>query len=120
MPDRSWERGLHQLVETKEGCEPTARRETIARITYQRLFRRFIRLGGMTGTGKEVSPEIRHVYGLDMVRVPLNRPSRRRHRRPRTCLTKVEKWRYRRHGRGGGAGRGPADPDRHAVGGGLG
>jgi preprotein translocase subunit SecA len=93
MPDRSWERGLHQLVEAKEGCDPTPRRETIARITYQRLFRRFIRLGGMTGTGKEVSREIRHVYGLNMVRIPLNRPSRRQHRRPRVCLTKAEKWR---------------------------
>ena len=93
MPDRSWERGLHQLVEAKEGCDPTPRRETIARITYQRLFRRFIRLSGMTGTGKEVAPEIRHVYGLDIVRIPLHRPSRRQYRRPRVCLTKAEKWR---------------------------
>jgi preprotein translocase subunit SecA len=93
MPDRSWERGLHQLVEAKEGCDPTPRRETIARITYQRLFRRFIRLSGMTGTGKEVAPEIRRVYGLDMVRIPLNRPSKRRYRRPRVCMTKTEKWR---------------------------
>jgi preprotein translocase subunit SecA len=93
MPDRSWERGLHQLVEAKEHCDPTPRRETIARITYQRLFRRFIRLSGMTGTGKEVSPEIRHVYGLDIVRIPLNRPSQRRYWRPRVCLTKAEKWR---------------------------
>jgi len=93
MPDRSWERGLHQLVEAKEGCAPSPRRETIARITYQRLFRRFLRLSGMTGTGKEVSPEIRHVYGLDIVRIPLNRPSQRRHRLPRVCLTKAEKWR---------------------------
>ena len=45
MPDRSWERGLHQMIEAKEGCEPTERRETLARITYQRLFRRYIRLG---------------------------------------------------------------------------
>ena len=92
MPDRSWERGLHQFVEAKEGCDPTPRRETIARITYQRLFRRFIRLSGMTGTGKEVAG-IRRVYGLDLVRIPLNRPSQRRYRRPRVCLTKTEKWR---------------------------
>jgi preprotein translocase subunit SecA len=93
MPDRSWERGLHQLVEAKEGCDPTPQRQTIARITYQRLFRRFIRLSGMTGTGKEVSPEIRRVYGLGLVRIPLNRPSRRRYRSPRVCLSKAEKWR---------------------------
>jgi preprotein translocase subunit SecA len=93
MPDRSWERGLHQLVEAKEGCDPTPQRETIARITYQRLFRRFIRLSGMTGTAKEVASEVRHVYGLDIVRIPLHRPSRRRYRRPRVCMTKAEKWR---------------------------
>ena len=93
MPDRSWERGLHQLVEAKEGVDPTPQRQTIARITYQRLFRRFIRLSGMTGTGKEVSPEIRRVYGLDIVRIPLNRQSQRRYRPPRVCLTKAEKWR---------------------------
>jgi glutathionylspermidine synthase len=48
MPDRSWERGLHQLIEVKEDCEPTLRRETLARLTYQRLFRRYVHLAGMT------------------------------------------------------------------------
>jgi preprotein translocase subunit SecA len=93
MPDRSWERGLHQIIEVKEGCEPTTRRETLARLTYQRLFRRYVRLAGMTGTGKEVAPEIRVIYGLDVVRIPLHRPSQRRYGRPRICLTQVEKWR---------------------------
>jgi preprotein translocase subunit SecA len=77
MPDRSWERGLHQLIEVKEGCTITQRRETIARLTYQRLFRRYLRLSGMTGTAREVAREIRAVYGLTVVRVPLHRPSRR-------------------------------------------
>ena len=93
MPDRSWERGLHQLIEAKEECEPSERRETIARLTYQRLFRRYIRLSGMSGTAKEVAPEIRTVYGLGVVRIPLHRPSQRRYRRPRVCIDKDEKWR---------------------------
>jgi preprotein translocase subunit SecA len=92
MPDRSWERGLHQLIEVKEGCEPTERRETLARLTYQRLFRRYIRLSGMTGTGKEVAREIRSVYGLDVVRAPLQRPSRRRYGKPRIWASKSDKW----------------------------
>jgi len=50
MPDRSWEHGLHQLIETKEGLAMTQPRETISRITYQRFFRRYLRLAGMTGT----------------------------------------------------------------------
>src|SRR6202008_4764608 len=77
MPDRSWEHGLHQLIEAKEKCELTLPRETLARLTYQRLFRRYIRLAGMTGTAREVAGEIKSVYGLDVVRIPLHLPSRR-------------------------------------------
>jgi len=93
MPDRSWERGLHQLIEVKEDCEPTQRRDTLARLTYQRLFRRYIRLAGMTGTAKEVAREVRSVYGLDTVRIPLHRPSRRSYAKPLVCATRSEKWR---------------------------
>jgi preprotein translocase subunit SecA len=93
MPDRSWERGLHQLIEVKEQCEPTQRRETLARLTYQRLFRRYIRLAGMTGTAREVAREVRRVYGLETVRIPLHRPSRRDYGRPVICETRAEKWR---------------------------
>jgi len=92
MPDRSWEQGLHQMIETKEGCALTDRRETLARITYQRLFRRYLRLAGMSGTASEVAPEIREVYRLDVVPVPLNRPSRRRWLPDRLCRTEAEKW----------------------------
>lgn len=92
MPDRSWERGLHQLIEVKESCEITDQRETLARLTYQRLFRRYLRLSGMTGTAKEVAREIRSIYGLDVVRIPLHRPSRRSYRAVRVCHTRDEKW----------------------------
>jgi preprotein translocase subunit SecA len=92
MPDRSWERGLHQLIEVKEDCEPTLRRETLARLTYQRLFRRYVHLSGMTGTAREVAREVRSVYDLDVVRIPLHRPSRRRYFPPIVCVTQSEKW----------------------------
>ncbi len=78
MPDRSWERGLHQMIELKEGLETSARRDTLARITYQRFFRRYLRLAGMTGTAMEVAGELRAVYALDVVRVPTHRPVQRR------------------------------------------
>ena len=77
MPDRSWERGLHQMVEAKEGLEISGRQETLARISYQRFFRRYLRLSGMTGTAKEVAGELWSVYRLDVVRIPTNRPSAR-------------------------------------------
>jgi preprotein translocase subunit SecA len=78
MADRSWEKGLHQMIEVKEGLELTKRRDTISRITYQRYFRRYLRLAGMSGTVTEVAPEMRTVYGLDVLRIPPNRPVQRR------------------------------------------
>jgi preprotein translocase subunit SecA len=92
MPDRSWERGLHQLIELKEGVEPTPRRDTLARLTYQRLFRRYVHLAGMTGTAAEVAREIKSVYGLDTVRIPLRKPSRRVDLGTTCCRTLQEKW----------------------------
>src|SRR5207302_1249844 len=74
MPDRSWEQGLHQLIEIKERCEVTAQRDTLARISYQRFFRRYVHLSGMTGTAAEVAGELRAVYRLRVSRVPTNRP----------------------------------------------
>jgi len=92
MPDRSWERGLHQMIEVKEALEPTPRRETLARLTYQRLFRRYVHLSGMTGTASEVAREISAVYALDLARVPLHRPSRRVQHPATFCTTLADKW----------------------------
>jgi preprotein translocase subunit SecA len=74
MPDRSWEHGLHQMIETKEGYAVSGRQETLARISYQRFFRRYLRLGGMTGTAREVTKELWSVYRLSVVPVPTNKP----------------------------------------------
>lgn len=78
MPDRSWERGLHQLVEAKEGCQIRAQTETLAKISFQRFFRRYLRLAGMTGTAREVVGELWSVYQLDVMAIPPNRPVRRK------------------------------------------
>ena len=77
MPDRSWERGLHQMIEFKEGCEMTAQPDTLSRISYQRFFRRYLHLAGMSGTAQEVAGELWSVYGLKVLTVPTNRPVRR-------------------------------------------
>jgi preprotein translocase subunit SecA len=92
MPDRSWERGLHQLVEVKEDCPLTAAREQLGRLTYQRFFGRYLRLGGMTGTAREVGSELWSVYGLRVQRIPLHRPSRRRELPTRVYMQAKEKW----------------------------
>jgi preprotein translocase subunit SecA len=92
MPDRSWERGLHQFIEEKEGCELSARKETLARLTYQRLFRRYLRLAGMTGTAQEVAREIKSTYKLSVTHVPLNMPSKRKILSSRLYLRAEQKW----------------------------
>ena len=58
-PGRVWSRGLQQLLEAKEGCPPSGEMETIAQITYQRFFPRYLRLCGMSGTLTEAQAELR-------------------------------------------------------------
>jgi preprotein translocase subunit SecA len=92
LADRSWERGLQQLVEAKEGCPVTGRSSALARITYQRLFRRYLRLAGMTGTAHEVAPELDAVYGQKVVRIPPQRPPARKDRGIRIYPERIRKW----------------------------
>jgi len=92
MEGRSWEHGLHQLIEAKEGCPATQQNAPMARISYQRFFRRYLRLAGMTGTAQEVAGELASVYGLTVVRVPTNRPLDRRDLGDRVYPTAAEKW----------------------------
>jgi preprotein translocase subunit SecA len=92
MEDRSWERGLHQMIEVKEGVETTQQVEPLARISYQRFFRRYLRLAGMTGTAREVTGELWSVYRLAVVRVPTNRPLQRKSLGDRVFRSADEKW----------------------------
>ena len=92
MPDRTWEHGLHQMIEAKEACAISGRRRTIARMTYQRFFRRYGHLCGMTGTAAEARGEMGAVYGLRVVRVPTHHPSRRQHRGIRIMGHERLKW----------------------------
>ncbi len=92
MADRSWSEGLHQLVEFKEGCEVTGQKVPLARITYQRFFRRYRRLAGMTGTAREGAREFWSVYRRAVARVPTNRPLHRRRLPARIHRTLDAKW----------------------------
>lgn len=92
MEDRSWEQGLHQLIELKEGCELTQRRETLAKISYQRFFRRYLQLSGMTGTAKEVAVELWSVYNLTTIKVPTHKPVIRKFLADKILWTQDEKW----------------------------
>ncbi len=93
MPDRAWSEGLHQMIEVKEGCEPTPRRTTLARLTYQRFFRRYRHLCGMTGTATHVARELWSVYRLAVAVVPTHRPRQRIDLPDRVLPDDRAKWR---------------------------
>ena len=92
MADRSWERGLHQMIEAKEGCAISNPKETLARVSYQQFFRRYLRLAGMTGTAQEVAGELRSVYRLNVVKVPNHWPSKRKQRPTQVLKNSINKW----------------------------
>lgn len=63
-PDRQWSDGLHQMVELCEGLNLSPARSTIARISFQRFFPRYLHLCGMTGTARGAAREFWRVYDL--------------------------------------------------------
>jgi len=79
LPDRTWSIGLHQAIEAKEGVTITQENRTLASVTFQRYFRLYRKLAGMTGTAYEARREFRRIFGMRTVTIPTNRPLRRVH-----------------------------------------
>ncbi len=73
MFGRRYSDGLHQAIEAKENVEIKNESQTLATITFQNLFRLYLKLAGMTGTAKTEEDEFRKIYGLDVVMVPTHR-----------------------------------------------
>jgi len=92
MADRSWRHGLHQAIECKEGVTGTADKENLARLSFQRFFRQYPIMGGMTGTAWEAGPELWSIYQRPIVRIPTNRPCIRQHLPTRMFDTMTEKY----------------------------
>ena len=92
MPGRSWRLGLHQAVEAKEGVDITQPNESLARLSFQRFFRLFRHLSGITGTASEAASEFWRVYEKPLLVVPPNRPSRREAWPARYYATADAKW----------------------------
>lgn len=74
MPGRRWSDGLHQATEAKEGVPIRSENQTLASITFQNYFRQYEKLSGMTGTADTEAYEFQHIYGLEVVVVPTNKP----------------------------------------------
>ncbi|MCK5288180.1 MAG: preprotein translocase subunit SecA, partial [Candidatus Omnitrophica bacterium] len=74
MPGRRWSDGLHQAVEAKEELTIQEESQTLATITLQNYFRMYDKLAGMTGTAYTEANEFNHIYKLDVVVLPTNKP----------------------------------------------
>ncbi len=92
MPQRTWKQGLHQAIEAKEGVALTPPTETLARLSFQRFFRLYPRLCGVTGTAREAAGELWQIYGLPVVMVPTHRPCIRLRPADQIFATATEKW----------------------------
>ena len=92
MPQRTWRAGLHQFVEANEALEMTSPTETLARLSFQRFFRFFDELSGMTGTARESAQELWDIYELSVLEIPENRPCIRRVYQPRAFGDQEPKW----------------------------
>jgi len=92
MPNRTWRHGLHQAVEKKEGLELSSPSETLARLSFQRFFRFFRKLSGMTGTASEATSEFWYIYGLPILKIPTNKPCIRKVFPDSVSLNADQKW----------------------------
>jgi preprotein translocase subunit SecA len=93
MPNRTWKQGLHQAIEAKEGVPLTAPTETLARLSFQRFFRLYPQLCGVTGTASEARGDLWQIYALPVAVIPTHKPGIRRRLPDRIFLTTKEKWR---------------------------
>jgi preprotein translocase subunit SecA len=92
MADRSWRHGLHQAIEIKEKVPCTADKENLARLSFQRFFRQYPHMGGMTGTAWESAPELWQIYQRPVIRIPTNKPCQRVQLPVRMFDTMDQKW----------------------------
>jgi len=74
MFGRRYSEGLHQAIEAKEHVKIKEENQTLATITIQNYFRLYEKLAGMTGTALTEAEEFRHIYKLETVVIPTNKP----------------------------------------------
>jgi preprotein translocase subunit SecA len=79
LPGTTWTGGIQDFVAVKEACEAPQALRTAQQISLQRLFSRYWKLGGISGTLRESRLELFLFYRLRVQRIEPRRPSRRRH-----------------------------------------
>ena len=92
MPGRRYSDGLHQAIEAKEHVKVKRESKTLATITFQNFFNKFVKMCGMTGTALTEEREFRNIYGMDVVEIPTNKPIARIDHQDAVYKTKKEKY----------------------------
>lgn len=67
-------RVLRLLLELKEGCAPTATRETLARIAYQRFFRSYLKSAAIASNTRGIGGELWKVYRKRLAKLRAQAP----------------------------------------------
>ena len=93
MPGRRYSDGLHQAIEAKEHVKVRRESKTLATITFQKLFNKYAKKAGMTGTALTEEQEFREINGMDVIEIPTNRPVQRVDLDDAVYMTKKEKFR---------------------------
>ncbi|MBU1216058.1 hypothetical protein KJ870_05450 [bacterium] len=92
MPSRSWSGGLHQAVEAKEGLELTKPTKTNIKMSFQRFFRLYGTICGMSGTLQNISKELWQIYHLHIIKIPQRVPKKIEIFEDIMVANKDEKW----------------------------
>ncbi|MFD0860121.1 preprotein translocase subunit SecA [Roseovarius aquimarinus] len=93
MDDRKWGYGMQQMIELKEGLDPSPENRTVGQITQQTYFRQYRHLAGLTGTARECRGELWAIYGLGVVPVAPHAQSRMKDMGFTVFSRADEKWR---------------------------
>ena len=92
MPDRRWDKGLHEAIEAKENLLIDNSSESLASITYQNFFTLYPKLSGMTGTAKTAEQEFENTYQLEVSVLPTHLPFKREDLPDRVYNNEIAKW----------------------------
>ena len=92
MPSRSWGNGLHQTIEAKEGIPFSDPTETHIKMSFQRFFRFYKNISGMSGTLQKLESELWHIYNLPTMKIPKRIPNNYKVLREKIVNSKEKKW----------------------------
>lgn len=92
MHGRTWRYGLQQAIEAKENIELSDPTETRAKLSFQRFFRLYATLSGMSGTLHGLKNELWHIYDVRIIEIPPRLPSQLTLSPEKIYPTQTEKW----------------------------